>query len=132
MKGSALSAGIAAAGTVMMVLMALFFRISVTTKADYMETLDPAYPYLQAVAVHNVNGRPFLQYLSGAVRTGSDTFDGVNVTRELLRFQEDFRLHNATDGLVTHAAGRKVGPGAREAYLAVPPGGYMVMTYVWP
>lgn len=122
-------------GIVLMALMAAFFRIEHTTRAGFMQTADPAYPYLQAVAMHRVSGKPFIYYLSAALKEGNGMVEGVDVAAELEKFGETFELFDSSATEVL-SANVPEGPTAREgtirnAFLAVPPGGYLVMTYEW-
>jgi hypothetical protein len=130
-KPPSMSAVMGTFAVVLVAMLAVFFKIEVKIKAGYMQSMDPAYPYLQAVAMHHVNGRPFINYLSGALEQGIDVVDGVNVTLELEKFGEPFKLINSTGETLLSAKGILREGTIKEAYLAVPPGGYLVMRYEW-
>ncbi len=135
--------------SIMLVLFAnILFQMNLTINAEAKKGLDPALPYMHSIAMHEVNGKPFMYYLSEAVRTGSpivnDNGKMVNVTRELEVFYERFTLYNSTNGIVL-ATGplasdeadseALIRGGEREgrnvAYYAVPPGGLLKMEYWW-
>ncbi len=104
---------------------ALFFQLSITATATYGRTLNAAYPYLHAISMHTVEGHPFLYYLSNALKTNSETFEGVNVKEILMNFNETFELVNETGDIVL-STGEKNG---ERAFLAIPPDGKLVMIY---
>lgn len=121
-------------GVIMIIYMSVFFEISSKTRAGYMQSMDPAYPFLQAVAMHHVDGKPFLHYLSLALKENREDVEGVNVKGELEKFREEFRLLNQTGGEVTRTEGPARGASQKElkeAHFAVPPRGYLVMVYEW-
>ena len=119
---TAIMAGLAAG---IAVGFAIFFKISITTTATFEKTTDAAYPYLHAISMHTVNNQPFLYYLSNALKTNSETFEGVNIKQILMKFNETFELVNETGDIVISTGDRN---GAR-AFLAVPPNGKLVMIY---
>ena len=100
-----------------------FFSIRMEVKASYRESVDPSYPYVQAIAMHTVSGKPFLHYLSRAIEEGSDVVDGVNITEELMKFGETFTLKNATSSIITQIGDKK----GENIFLAVPPGGLLTV-----
>jgi hypothetical protein len=121
-------------GLMFVTMMAIFFNISLTVKAGFSESMDPAYPYLQAVAMHSVGGEPFIKHLSDAVEQGSANVNGVDIAGELKRFGEAFELKDGSGETIVKVENPLLeqGGNVKAAYLAVPPGGYLVMTYEWP
>jgi len=124
-SGLPTTAIMAGLGIGMAVGFALFFKISITAIATYERTTDAAYPYLSAISMHTVNNQPFLYYLSEALRMDSEIVEGVNVKDVLVKFNETFELVNNKDEIII-STGEKDG---NRAYLAVPPGGRLVMIY---
>lgn len=100
-----------------------FFSIRLGVEAGYKESVNPSYPYVQAIAMHTVSGKPFLYYLSRALEEGKDIVDGVNITEELMRFGETFTLTNATGTVITQIGENK----GVNIFLAVPPGGLLTV-----
>ena len=121
-------------GAVFITLMAIFFNISLTVTAGYKNSMDPAYPYIQAVAMHNVDGEPFLKHLSDAILQNRTSVNGVDISAELGKFGEAFELRTRDGGTVVAVENPLLEEGGniKTAYLAVPPGGYLVMRYDWP
>ena len=143
--------------SVMMVLFAnILFQLNIQINAEAKKGLDPALPYMHAIAMHEVKGHPFMHYLSQAVERNSELVDDdVNITEELMRFQEFFTLYNSTGGVVldteesflrsAEAEGGEEGGETTETseflsqlaskysieYYAVPPGGKLKMKYRW-
>lgn len=103
--------------------MALFFEIRLDIIAGYERSVDPSYPYLHAIGLHDVKGKPFMYYLSRALEENRASVDGVDVAAELERFGETFALKNSTGGTVVAVGNAK----GKNAYLAVPPGGYLAV-----
>ena len=129
LKAPSMSAAVVGFGAMFMLMMATLFSINVRIKAGYKDTLDPAYPYLQAVAMHRVKGKPFLYYLSHSLKSG-EIVEGINVTGELEKFGESFELIDSSGKTILSAdSGKPQGRKVKKAYLAVPRGGYLVMTY---
>ncbi|MBR9689992.1 MAG: hypothetical protein GOV01_03800 [Candidatus Altiarchaeota archaeon] len=128
-KLAGVSTGMAAAGFGLGLAIGFsrFFKLSLTITAGFMQSMDPAYPFLQAIAMHAVSGKPFLYFMSESLKQGTDIIDGVNISEELLRFKETFQLINSTDDVVV-SVGENSG---NRVVLAVPPGGKLVMTYEW-
>lgn len=100
-----------------------FFSIRLGVEAGYVESVNPSYPYVQAIAMHTVSGKPFLHYLSRAVEENDDVVDGVNVTKELMRFGETFKLTNGTGTVITQIGKNR----GENIFLAVPPGGLLTV-----
>ncbi|HDR53245.1 MAG TPA: hypothetical protein ENN60_01030 [archaeon] len=131
MKGASVSNAKTAMMWTFIAIMGVFstvmLKINLTTDAEVKKSLDPSFPYMQAIGMHTVNGKPFMDYLSEAVSTNSEVVSGVNVTSELKKFREGFVLKNSTGGVVL-ATGYQTGS---VAFYAVPPGGVLEMRYVW-
>ena len=110
--------------------LAIFFHLSITATATYGKTVNAAYPYLHAISMHTVNGHPFLYYLSGALKTKSETFEGVNVLEVLMKFNETFKLIDNEDENIrdNFDLDLREKSGSR-AFLAIPPGGKLVLIY---
>ncbi|MBR9680591.1 MAG: hypothetical protein GOU98_02080 [Candidatus Altiarchaeota archaeon] len=127
LKPSPLTAGKIAFTLVMAALISQFFKISLEIDSKFSRSMDSGYPYLQAVGMHHVNGRPFMEYLSLALIENSNEVDGVNIITELEKFGERFILLNSS-GSVVLEVGESTG---RDRVLAVPPGGSLVIRYEW-
>ena len=116
-------------------LMGIFLQqmlqVTLYIDAEAKASLDPKQAYLHSIALHTVSGdagtRPFIHYMVEAVNQNQEVVEGVNVSRELARFQETFELKNSTGGVVARSG---TGGGA-PAYYAVPDDGVLVMKYRW-
>ena len=127
LKPSPVTAAKATFAIVLTVLLANFFRISLEIDSEFSRSMDPGQPYIQAVAMHHVNGKPFIEYLSLALVEGSVEVDGVNIVNELEKFGEHFVLIDRDNNIIA-----EVGEGTgKTKILAVPPGGSLVMKYEW-